>query len=234
MFGTLIATLTLALSPAPPGSAETTTVDGQGAATLAAATSPAPDEAKTITLGDCGPPVARLERKLEELRYLLGRFAGNCFDGALSQAVMALQKHEGIDRDGVFGPQTAAALAKARPPEPPAGGAATRIDVDLSDQLAYVVVDKEPVTVLSIASGQSGYDTPKGTFAVERKEEQSWSRPYKVWMPWASYFNGGIALHENSSVWGYAASHGCVRVPPPYAEWLYGVADLGVQVRVLG
>ena len=146
---------------------------------------------------------------------------------------MALQKHERIDRDGVFGPQTAAALKEAEPPEAPAGGAATRIDVDVSDQLAYVVVGDELVTVLSVASGADGYDTPRGTFAVERKEEMSWSRPYKVWMPWASYFNGGIALHENSSVWGYAASHGCVRVPPPYAEWLYGVAELGVQVRVL-
>ena len=234
MLGTLIATMTLAMSPAPPATGETTAVGGQSTGTLASATSTNADEAKTVRLGDCGAPVARLERRLEELRYLLGRFAGDdCFDAAASQAVMALQKHEQIDRDGVFGPQTAEALKTARQPEPPPGGSATRIDVDVSDQLAYVVVDKQLVTVLSVASGAAGYDTPKGTFAVERKEELSWSRPYKVWMPWASYFNGGIAMHENSSVWGYAASHGCVRVPPPYAEWLYGVADIGVQVRIL-
>ena len=237
MLATLISTMTLAMSPAPPATAETTAADGESAATLASApaaeSAPAADDTDTIRIGDCGEPVARLERKLEELGYLLDRFAGECYDGALSQAVMALQKHEQIDRDGVFGPQTREALKKADRPEPPAGGEATRIDVDLSDQLAYVVVNGELVTVLSIASGQDGYNTPKGTFAIERKEEMSWSRPYKVWMPYASYFNGGIALHENSSVWGYAASHGCVRVPPPYAEWLYGVAELGVQVRVL-
>jgi lipoprotein-anchoring transpeptidase ErfK/SrfK len=232
MFGTFVATMTLALSPAPSAPAATTAVADQSQATLASAPADAADS-KTIHIGDCGEPVAKLERKLEELHYLLARFAGDCLDGAVSQAVMALQKHEGIDRDGVFGPQTAAALKQAKQPQPPAGGQATRVDVDISDQLAYVVIDGDLRTVLSIASGQAGYDTPKGTYAVERKEELSWSRPYKVWMPWASYFNGGIALHENSSVWGYAASHGCVRVPPPYAEWLYGVADIGVQVRVL-
>src|SRR5688572_23883162 len=124
MLGTFIATLTLAVSPAPAETADTTPVDGQSSGTLASATTPDSDEAKTIRIGDCGAPVARLERKLEELRYLLGRFAGECYDGAVSQAVMALQKHEGIDRDGVFGPQTKEALKQAKQPQPPPGGAA--------------------------------------------------------------------------------------------------------------
>ena len=238
MFSSFIASIAIAVSGGDPGASEaaSTAPAGDAAPVVLASVDDAAAEAEAVTIriGDCGPEVARLERRLEELRYLLARFAGDdCFDAAASQAVMALQKHEQIDRDGVFGPQTAAALKEAEPPEAPAGGAATRIDVDVSDQLAYVVVGDELVTVLSVASGADGYDTPRGTFAVERKEEMSWSRPYKVWMPYASYFNGGIALHENSSVWGYAASHGCVRVPPPYAEWLYGVAELGVQVRVL-
>jgi lipoprotein-anchoring transpeptidase ErfK/SrfK len=220
MLGTLTATLALALSPAPPASAQTATAE------------PAPPAVKTITFGDCGPPVTRLERKLEDLHYLLGRFAGDCYDGAVSQAVMAMQKHEGIDRDGVYGPQSRATLKKAKQPEPPAGGQETRVDVDISDQLAYVVIGGKLRTILSIASGVPGLDTPKGKYAVYRKETRSWSRPYKTWMPWASYFAGGVALHENPAVYGYPASHGCVRVPPPFAEWLYGVTDVGTQVRV--
>ncbi|MDX6581012.1 MAG: N-acetylmuramoyl-L-alanine amidase [Solirubrobacterales bacterium] len=238
MFASWITTIAIVLSPGPaasPDPATTALVAGQAPAAQLVSDSRQDAtalEPKTITFGDCGRPVARLERRLEDLHYLLGRFAGKCYDGALSQAVMAMQKHEGIDRDGVYGPQSRATLKKARQPNAPAGGQATRVDVDLSDQLAYVVIDGHVRTVLSVASGMTGYGTPKGKYAVYRKESRSWSHPYKVWMPWASYFNGGIALHENAAVYGYPASHGCVRVPPPFAKWLYGVAGIGVQVRV--
>jgi hypothetical protein len=231
MFASWLSSIAIAFSGSP-AAAETPT-DGQSHTVLASA-EPAPEkEPNTITFGDCGPKVAKLERKLEKLHYLLPRFATECYEGAVSQAVMAMQKHEKIDRDGVYGPQSRATLKKAKQPQPPAGGQETRVDVDISDQLAYVVTNGELRTVISIASGVPGLDTPKGKYSVYRKEDYSWSRPYKIWMPWASYFNGGIALHESSAVYGYPASHGCVRVPPPYAKWLYGVADLGVQVRVL-
>ena len=231
MFASWLTSITIAVSGAPASTE--TLADGESQAVLASAETVAEKEPKTITFGDCGRPVAKLVARLEKLHYLLPRFATECYEGAVSQGVMAMQKHEGLDRDGVYGPQSRAALKKAEQPQPPAGGEPTRIDVDISDQLAYVVINGKLRTVLSIASGASGYDTPQGKYAVYRKEELSWSRPYKVWMPHASYFNGGIALHENSAVYGYAASHGCVRVPPPFAEWLYGVADMGVQVRVL-
>ena len=45
--------------------------------------------------------------------------------------------------------------------------------------------------------------------------------PYAVWLPWASYFVGGVAFHESPEVPSTAASHGCVRVPHGDAEWLY-------------
>lgn len=233
MFATLVTTIALFSAPAQPASADAPSAAAPTAQTAVLADAPA-QQSDTITLGDCGEPVAKLEQKLEDLHYLLSRFATGCYEGAVSQGVMALQKHEGIDRDGVFGPQTAETLKKAKQPQPPAGGEPTRVDVDISDQLAYVVIGGDLKTVLSIASGIPGLDTPKGKFSVYRKEEMSWSRPYKTWMPWASYFNGGIALHENAAVYGYPASHGCVRVPPPFAEWLYGVAAMGTQVRVLG
>jgi lipoprotein-anchoring transpeptidase ErfK/SrfK len=56
--------------------------------------------------------------------------------------------------------------------------------------------------------------------------------PFKVWLPWASYFTGGIAFHEYGSVPTYAASHGCVRVNRYDAQLLFGFAEAGTRVDV--
>ena len=74
--------------------------------------------------------------------------------------------------------------------------------------------------------------TPSGSFRVYRKETLSWSVPFGVWMPYASYFIGGIAMHEYSSVPGYPASHGCVRLPAGDAERVYRFARYGTPVFV--
>lgn len=75
--------------------------------------------------------------------------------------------------------------------------------------------------------------TPRGTFRVTRKERSSWSVPCKVWLPYASYFTGGIALHESDSVPAHAASHGCVRIPEPFAAEVYAFTSLDTRVRVI-
>ena len=57
--------------------------------------------------------------------------------------------------------------------------------------------------------------------------------PFKVWLPWASYFVGGVAFHEFGSVPTYAASHGCIRVNHYDAPILFAFAQYGTQVDVL-
>jgi lipoprotein-anchoring transpeptidase ErfK/SrfK len=72
-----------------------------------------------------------------------------------------------------------------------------------------------------------------GRFRVFRKERQSWSVPFRVWLPWASYFSGGVALHGHRTVPAHPASHGCVRIPLSEAAAVYAFARLGVTVAVL-
>jgi lipoprotein-anchoring transpeptidase ErfK/SrfK len=67
---------------------------------------------------------------------------------------------------------------------------------------------------------------------VFRKELSSYSIPFSVYLPYASYFTGGIALHEYADVPSYPASHGCVRVPSPEAKMVYRFASLGTPVVV--
>ena len=83
--------------------------------------------------------------------------------------------------------------------------------MQLRRQLALLIEDNRVVRAVHISSGAGGA-TPVGSFRVYRKERYSWSVPFKVWLPWASYFTGGVAFHEFGSVPTYAASHGCIRV----------------------
>ena len=74
--------------------------------------------------------------------------------------------------------------------------------------------------------------TPAGNFSVYSKATMSWSKPFKTWLPFASYFIGGYALHEYPVVPGYPASHGCVRMPSTEAKRVYAYATVGMPVFV--
>ena len=189
-------------------------------------------ERLTLTSGECGTQVERLNARLVRLRYLPRSLSSECYTEATQHAVMALQKWEGLTRDGIYGPESAEAIIDAKRPEAP-DAAGTRVDVSLERQLAVVIEGKRVVRVISISSGAPGFETPQGSFSVYRKELMSWSTPYETWMPFASYFTGGYALHESADVPGHPASHGCIRVPAAFAEWLYGIAGYGVEVRIL-
>jgi lipoprotein-anchoring transpeptidase ErfK/SrfK len=60
----------------------------------------------------------------------------------------------------------------------------------------------------------------------------SWSNLFDVWLPWASYIVGGIAIHGFASVPPYPASHGCIRVPMSEAPGVYVWATLNTPVSV--
>ena len=60
----------------------------------------------------------------------------------------------------------------------------------------------------------------------------SWSIPFSSWMPLASYFIGGFAMHQYGHVPGYPASHGCVRIPSTEAPMVYAYAGYGMPVWV--
>jgi len=48
----------------------------------------------------------------------------------------------------------------------------------------------------------------------------------------SNYFISGYAIHGYAEVPTYAASHGCLRVPIPDAESIYGWVQLGTPVDV--
>jgi lipoprotein-anchoring transpeptidase ErfK/SrfK len=87
------------------------------------------------------------------------------------------------------------------------------------------------VRAIHVSTGAGGA-TPLGRFSVYRKELMSWSVPFQTWMPYASYFYGGYAMHAYPSVPAYPASHGCVRLPAVEAPGVYAFASFGSPVWI--
>src|SRR5262249_24088352 len=73
-----------------------------------------------------------------------------------------------------------------------------------------------------VSTGTTGRETPAGIFAVVDKERDHHSTMYDdAWMPHMQRITwNGIALH-GGPLPGYAASHGCVRMPYDFAEKLF-------------
>jgi L,D-transpeptidase catalytic domain len=84
-----------------------------------------------------------------------------------------------------------------------------------------------------VSSGQKGRETPAGIFSIIEKQEEHYSNLYDdAFMPHMERITwSGIALH-GGPLPGYAASHGCIRMPYDFAERLFGLTKLGMRVIV--
>ena len=177
------------------------------------------------------PTIRDYQQQLVDLGFMAPSGLTGAVDAQTSTAVLGFQKWANLARDGELGAGTIAALQRATRPEPRLRLPGRRIEVQLRRQLALLIEDNRVVRAVHISSGAGGR-TPTGSFRVYRKERYSWSVPFQVWLPWASYFTGGIAMHEYGSVPAYAASHGCVRVNRYDAQMLFGFAETGTPVDV--
>lgn len=179
------------------------------------------------------PAIKKLQQRLADLSFLPAADVDGRAGPETSFAVTAFQKWSGLTRDGVAGPATMRALTTAVRPTPVAVGTGQRIEVLLDRQLALLEQGSRVVLTVPVSTGKGVNATPPGSFMVFRKEVKSWSYPFQEWLPWASYFDGGIAFHEYPDVPTQAASHGCVRVPRYWSQLLFRFAPIGTSVRVL-
>ena len=223
------ATTTTTTTARPPSSTTTTTT------TTAVA--------KLLGPGGSGSRVLALQRRLSSLGYWLGT-ADGYFGDSTEQAVYALQKAAGIPRDGIVGPETAAALARGVVPHPKTA-TGYDVEVDLSDDLLMIVDNGRLVAVLNTSTG-GGYTyvdedvtavaaTPVGVFHVFSQVDGLVTDSLgQLWMP--KYFDSGFAIHGDSYVPPYPISHGCVRVSDEAIEWIWAnnMIPLGTEVWVYG
>src|SRR2546423_428577 len=84
-----------------------------------------------------------------------------------------------------------------------------------------------------VSTGITGRETPAGVFAVIEKDKDHHSTMYDdAWMPNMQRITwNGVALH-GGPLPGYAASHGCVRMPYGFAEKLFNRTRIGMRVII--
>src|SRR5437764_3700202 len=84
-----------------------------------------------------------------------------------------------------------------------------------------------------VSTGTTGRETPAGVFAIIEKQKDHHSTLYDdAWMPNMQRITwNGVALH-GGPLPGYAASHGCVRMPYDFAEKLFDKTHTGMRVII--
>jgi hypothetical protein len=132
------------------------------------------------------------------------------------------------------------AAAKQANPAHPVDATAPR---DAGDPImAIVSIKSQQVTIYDadgwifrapVSTGIKGRETPAGIFSVVEKDKDHHSNLYDdAWMPNMERITwSGIALH-GGPLPGYAASHGCIRMPYDFAEKLFGKTQIGMRVII--
>lgn len=137
----------------------------------------------------------------------------------------------------------------------------SRVEVSISKQRAYLMLGDEVVIDTPISSGKKSRPTPTGSFSVKEKDPDHRSSIYGDYVdrsgrvvrggvsskidsaPSGSHFVGapmrwfmrltdeGVGMHVGILP-GYAASHGCVRLPVDIAPKIYQKVKVGTPVVV--
>lgn len=109
-----------------------------------------------------------------------------------------------------------------------------RIVAVIDIQRIYIFDGSTLVAFSTISTGKKGHATPTGSFKILQKNIDHKSNIYSnAPMPYMQRLTwDGIALHAGY-IPGYAASHGCLRLPLPFAKALYGVTKMDQPVIVL-
>jgi lipoprotein-anchoring transpeptidase ErfK/SrfK len=119
-----------------------------------------------------------------------------------------------------------------------------------SNELRYYLGAKL-MRKFGVATGQAVYPTPTGTFSIVDMQLNPWWRPPdSAWAKgldpippgpgnplgtrWMGLSAPGVGIHgtpDDASI-GYSASHGCIRMHIPDAEWLFHHVKLGTPVVI--
>jgi len=139
-------------------------------------------------------------------------------------------------------------------------GGESRIMIDLDQQRAYFYKGDQIVGVSAVSTGREGYDTPPGEFRIMEKDREHVSSLYGSYvgqdgqvvmenveankdpqprgtifrgaaMPYFLRIHGGIGMHAGYLP-GYAASHGCIRLPEKMALQFFQNAAVGTPVEI--
>ena len=118
--------------------------------------------------------------------------------------------------------------------------AMAQTDITISKRHQMMQVDTDEGSYqFPVSTARKGYYTPTGTFHPYSLQPMHYSRKYdNAPMPHSIFFSGGYAIHATPHVGalGRPASHGCVRLSPANAAFLYNIVKHdreGTTIRII-
>ena len=108
-----------------------------------------------------------------------------------------------------------------------------KVVVDLSKQQAILYKDGKPHITTSCSTGKRGYRTKTGNFVISNKYPMWTSTLYHSKMPFFMRLSCGDFGFHSGVVPGYAASHGCIRLPYSRARQFYSIMRTGDLVQIV-
>jgi len=105
--------------------------------------------------------------------------------------------------------------------------------ISIPEQTMHVYRNGILIGRSSVSTGSKGHETPGGVFTILQKSKEYYSKKYdNAPMPNMQRLTWtGIAMHSGQLP-GYAASHGCVRLPYDFSQLLFSTTSSGGTVVV--
>jgi hypothetical protein len=104
--------------------------------------------------------------------------------------------------------------------------------INIGKQQLSLYSDGMLVTRSPVSTGTTSHPTPTGVFSIIQKKRHHVSNLYFAQMPFMQRLTwSGVALHQGNLP-GYAASHGCVRLPAAFAQTLWKTTKVGARVII--
>lgn len=114
------------------------------------------------------------------------------------------------------------------------------IIISLADQRMFIFENGSIIHRFLVSTGVPGHSTPTGNYSVHNQALRAWSNKYECYMPhWSAITPDGLyGMHSLDgtsylSHLGSVASHGCIRLSPEDATWLYDWVDIGTPVDIV-
>src|SRR3954454_9758551 len=105
--------------------------------------------------------------------------------------------------------------------------------ISIPEQTMHVYRNGILIGRSTVSTGSKGHETPGGVFSILEKNKTYYSKKYDdAPMPNMQRLTWtGIAMHSGQLP-GYAASHGCVRLPYDFSQLLFGITSSGGTVVI--